>query len=62
MKTAQLVKRFWPYERKYIKIVLFDLFCAALTCICDLVLPLILRHITNTAINDLAPLSISLVI
>ena len=62
MKTAQLVKRFWPYERKYIKIVLFDLFCAALTCICDLVLPLILRHITNTAINDLAQLSISLVI
>ena len=62
MKTAQLIKRFWPYERKYIKIVLFDLFCAALTCICDLVLPLILRHITNTAINDLAQLSISLVI
>lgn len=62
MKTAQLVKRFWPYERKYIKIVLFDLFCAALTCICDLVLPLILRHITNTAINDLAQLSIFLVI
>ena len=62
MKTAQLIKRFWPYERKYLRIVLFDLFCAALTCICDLVLPLILRQITNTAVNNLTSLTISLVI
>lgn len=62
MKTAQLIKRFWPYEKKYLRIVLFDLFCAALTCICDLVLPLILRQITNTAVNNLTSLTISLVI
>ena len=49
-----LISRFWPYEKKYIHIVILDLFCAALTCICDLVLPLIMRHITNLAINDLA--------
>ena len=57
-----LIARFWPYERKYLHIVIFDLFCAALTCLCDLVLPLILRHITDLAINDLAALSVELVI
>ena len=57
-----LVARFWPYERKYLNIVIFDLFCAALTCLCDLILPLILRHITDLAINDLAALSVELVI
>lgn len=61
MRTAQLIKRFWPYEKKYLKIVFFDLFCAAMTCICDLVLPLILRQITNTAVTNLASLTISLV-
>ena len=57
-----LIARFWPYEKKYLHIVVLDLFCAALTCICDLVLPLIMRHITNLAINDLAALSVELVL
>lgn len=60
--TGELIRRFWPYERKYWKTMVFDLFCAALTCICDLVLPLILRHITNTAVNDLAALSVGVVL
>ena len=34
-----LIARFWPYEKQYLHIVILDLFCAALTCICDLVLP-----------------------
>ncbi|MBQ3011444.1 MAG: hypothetical protein IJD81_09670, partial [Oscillospiraceae bacterium] len=57
-----LIARFWPYEKKYLHIVIFDLFCAALTCICDLVLPLIMRHITDLAINDLAALTVELVL
>lgn len=60
--TWHLIKRFWPYERKYLKTVLLDLFCAALTCLCDLVLPLILRTITNLAMTDLAALTVSLVL
>ncbi len=57
-----LIKRFWPYERKYLGTVLLDLLCAALTCVCDLVLPQILRTITNTAMSDLAALSAGLVL
>ena len=57
-----MLKRYLPYLFKYKKIMIFDLFCAALTCICDLILPLILRTITNTAINDLASLTIGLVL
>ena len=60
--ALDLLRRFWPYERKYWQTMVFDLFCAALTCICDLVLPLILRYITNTAVNDLAALTIGIVL
>ncbi|MDE7252014.1 MAG: ABC transporter ATP-binding protein/permease [Acetatifactor sp.] len=35
-----------------------DLFCAALTTICELVLPLIMRYITNQGMKDLAALSV----
>ncbi len=57
-----LLRRYWPYLKKYRKTMLLDLFCAALTCLCDLVLPLILRTITSTAMNDLASLTVELVL
>ncbi len=62
IEKKHLIRRFWPYQRKYIKTVLLDLFCAALTCLCDLILPLILRRITDLAVNDLAALTVSLVL
>ena len=34
-----------------------DLFCASLTCVCEMVLPLIMRYITNEGLRDLASLS-----
>ena len=60
--SLQLIRRFWPYEKTYLKTVILDLFCAALTCLCDLILPLILRTITNLAMTDLAALTVSLVL
>ena len=60
--NGALIRRFWPYQKKYIKTVFLDLFCAALTCLCDLFLPLILRTITNLAMTDLAALTVSLVL
>lgn len=62
MKTSTLLKRFAPYYRKYIGIMILDLFCAALTTICELVLPLILRYITNTGMNDLSALTIRTIV
>ncbi|MBE7043639.1 MAG: ABC transporter ATP-binding protein [Ruminococcaceae bacterium] len=38
-----------------------DLFCASLTTLCELILPMIVRIITNKAISDLASLTVSLV-
>lgn len=52
-----LLRRFWPYLKKYRRVLVFDLFCAALTTICDMVLPLIMRYLTNTAMTNLAALT-----
>ena len=60
--AAQLLRRFWPYEKKYWRTMVLDLLCAALTCLCDLVLPLILRYITNTAVDNLAALTVGVVL
>ncbi|MDN5308068.1 MAG: ATP-binding cassette, subfamily bacterial [Eubacteriaceae bacterium] len=62
MTNSQLIKRFMPYYKKYKWILLLDLLCATLTTICDLVLPLIVRFITNSAINDLAALTVSTIL
>ena len=62
MKTSTLIRRFLPYFQKYLPILAFDLLCAALTTVCDLVLPLIVRNITNLAANDLAALTVSYVL
>ena len=59
MKNQGLIRRFAPYYRKYWKIVVFDLFCAALTTICELVLPLIATSITRRATTDLASLTVA---
>lgn len=56
--TANLIKRFTPYFKNYKGTLFLDLFCAALTTVCELVLPLIMRYITNEGIRDLANLSI----
>ena len=57
-KTKELLKRFIPYFKPYRKTLFFDLFCAALTTICELVLPLIMRYITNEGLYRLAELSV----
>ena len=54
---SRLLRRFLPYYKKYWKIVVFDLFCAGLTTVCELILPLIVRTITSAATNDIAALT-----
>ena len=62
MKAAKLLKSFLPYYGKYKKVLILDLFCAALTTLGELVLPLILRFITNQGMQDLASLTTGLVV
>ena len=62
MKTSALIARFLPYFKKYIPILLLDLFCAGLTTICDLTLPLIVRNITAYATTDIASLTVEYVL
>lgn len=60
--TKQLLKNLIPYYKPYVKTLLFDLFCAALTTVCELALPMIVREITNTAIDNIAALTINMVL
>lgn len=62
LKTGYLIKRFIPYFKKYRWILILDLFCAALTTICELVLPLVVRYITNMGMNNLAGLTVQTVL
>ena len=62
MRTIKLIKRFLPYYKKYVGTLCFDLFCAALTTVCELVLPMIVREITDLATTDAAALTVSFVL
>ncbi|MBD9009006.1 MAG: ABC transporter ATP-binding protein [Clostridiales bacterium] len=58
----ELIARIFPYFKPYKSTLFFDLFCAALTTVCEMVLPMIIRRITNTAIADVAQLTVSMVL
>lgn len=60
-KTSYLIKRFIPYFKKYKWILMLDLFCATLTTFCDLVLPLIIRFITDKGMNDIEGLTLEII-
>ena len=62
MKLGVLIKRFLPYFGKYKGILIFDLVCASLTTVCDLVFPLIVRNITDLAVSDPAALTIAFIV
>ena len=62
ISTKYLLKRFYPYFKPYWYILVFDLFCASLTSVCDLVLPVIVRHITNTVTTSPDDLTLDLVV
>ena len=60
--SPQLIRRFSPYFSKYKHMIAFDLFCAALTTLCDIILPVIMRRITNSALGTASPLTAELVL
>lgn len=61
--SKELLRRFIPYYRPYLLVLFRDLGCAAMTTVCEMVLPLIIRYITNAGINgNLAALSVGLIL
>lgn len=61
-ESKELLKRFLPYFKNYKFVLFMDLFCAALTTLCELILPLIMRYITNEGISNLAALSVETIV
>ena len=62
LQSLRVFQRFMPYFRPYMGVMLLDLFCATLTTVCDLVLPLIVRFITGAVTSDAAALTIAVVL
>ena len=57
-----LLKRFLPYYKNYKWIMIADLFCASLTTVCELILPLIVREITEAASSDVVSLTVDMIL
>ncbi len=60
--TPALLKRFAPYFKRYLGIFCLDLFCAGLTALCEIVLPLLVRYLAQTGMEDVSLLSAGLVL
>lgn len=62
IKMGYLIKRFIPYFKKYKGILALDLFCASLSTVCELVFPMLIRYITDAGINNIAALTVELIL
>ncbi len=60
--NSRLIKRFLPYYKKHLPVMVFDLICAALTTLCELVLPMIVREITGRATENIETLTTDLIL
>ena len=60
--SGELLHRFLPYLMKYRGVLFFDLFCAALTTLCDIALPKIMGMLTNAASGQAAALTVQSVL
>lgn len=61
-KKGMLKKHFIPYFKKHKAVLALDLFCAALTTGCEIVLPMIVREITSIATTDISKLTLELIL
>lgn len=61
MKNRHLIKRFISYYKKYRKVMILDLLCASITTVCELILPLIARHVTGTAQDSPESLTVRII-
>lgn len=57
-----LIKKFLPYYKKYKWIMMADLLCASLTTVCELILPMIVRKITDAATAEVMSLTLEMIV
>ena len=60
--TRILLRRFAPYYRPYLGTLALDLFCAALTTVCELVLPMMIRQITDRGMYRFEELTVPFIL
>lgn len=57
-QSSYLIRRFLPYYKPYIGILILDMVCALLTTACELYLPVIVRDITDKGFNNPSALTV----
>ena len=62
MRKINNLKFFSKYYKPYIGIIILDLICACLSTVCELVLPMIVRYITQTAEGGASALLVTTVL
>ena len=62
MSNISLIKSVIPYFNRYRNILFIDLLCAGLTTASEMILPLILRYLTNVGIAEPGSLSLNLIV
>jgi ABC transporter, ATP-binding protein len=62
MSNISLIKSVIPYFNRYRNILFIDLLCAGLTTASEMILPLILRYLTNVGIAEPGSLTLNLIV
>lgn len=61
-RNSALLKKFLPYYKNYRGVLALDLFCASMTTLCELALPLIVRYITGLGMSNLQALTVQTIV
>lgn len=62
MSNISLIKSVIPYFNRYRNILFIDLLCAGMTTASEMILPLILRYLTNVGIAEPGSLTLNLIV
>lgn len=62
MKITYIIKRLAVYIKKYRRILITDLICAALATALNIISPMIVRYITNAGVSETSKLTPSLIL
>lgn len=61
-KKLGALRKFLPYYRRHMPVMISDLLCAGLTTLCELILPMIVREITGVATEDITKLTVEFIL